>query len=69
MENTTSILIALLQDIHPDTVVFRSSNIYTAADMIHELEMNTNTGKQWGSDFLRVCRDMLARKSRNNLRG
>ena len=68
MENTTSILI-VSSDIHPDTVVFRSSNIYNSDKTIHELKMNTNTANSGVLTFFVFAATCLPGKSRNNLRG
>lgn len=56
--------IDLLSELDPKQVVIRyTSGSYTAEDMIANLEENTDLGRQWISDLLRVSRDMLIRKA------
>jgi len=54
----------LLREVPEDTIVFKAtSGIFTAKDMIKEVEDGTEFGHQYGSDVLRIARDLLARQA------
>lgn len=57
---------AALKELEPDVIVLRTSigKVYTAADMIGEIEKSTEIGKQWGSDLIRVARDLVVRQNK-----
>lgn len=60
-------LIQLLQELPPDQVVLTlldGSPPRTAAMIIFELENDTDLGRQYATDLLRVVRDLLSRKAR-----
>ncbi len=63
VDHLRATLLSLLAEIAPDAVVIKyMSCSYTAAAMIAELRAGTTAGDVYASDFLRVCRDFLARR-------
>src|SRR5277367_1694945 len=56
----------LLKEISGDVVVWRTLDrtSYSAAQMLDEIELGTETGKQWISDVLRVAIDVLRREAK-----
>lgn len=60
------VLIQLLGELPANTVVARymmPDGVFTAVRMIGELEQDSEVGRQWAGDLLRVSRDMLVRKA------
>lgn len=56
------IFINLLEELPANQIVWKSEITLTAQQMILELESETNLGKQYISDLLRISRDFLIRK-------
>lgn len=57
------IFINLLKELPPNQIVWKSEITLTTQQMILELESETDLGKQYISDLLRVSRDFLMRKT------
>lgn len=58
-------LIQLLSEVPADTIVFRPLDGLggrSAGQMIQEIKTDTELGRQYGSDLLRVARDFLKRQ-------
>ena len=56
--------INLLKELPDNTIIFKSSSNkkYTNLEMITELENNTELGRIYISDLLRISRDLLKRQ-------
>lgn len=58
--------INLLKEICDNTIVYKTMDkTYTAVDMIHEIENNTEIGYYFINEILRISRDLLIRQERN----
>lgn len=70
MTETLTIRQAMLNrlgSLSPDAVVHRTmSQNTTAAEMVELLTNRDTQGLMWGSDVLRIARDMLARSAKRN---
>lgn len=60
--------INLLKELPDNTIIFKlsSNKKYTNLEMINELENNTELGRIYISDLLRISRDILKRQSNKN---
>ncbi len=55
----------LLRELPPEHVAWRTEaqTSFTSRELAAEVEGGSDLGRQYGSDLLRVCRDLLARKA------
>lgn len=54
----------LLNEIKDDMIIYKTmSKSYTKVEMLYELTNQTECGKQYINDCLRVCRDLLIRQA------
>jgi hypothetical protein len=63
-----SVLRNLVSEVYPSSApLFRSASgvTVTAEQMMQELSNGSGIGREYGSDILRVARDLLARQARN----
>lgn len=62
-KSITEIFIALFKEVYENKVMWYLSTgqKYTAGDMVKEFENNSELGKQYISDVLRVSRDLISR--------
>jgi hypothetical protein len=60
------LLASLMRELPPDEVAWRVSDgsTFTAGQLVREIEARTDLGRIFGSDLLRVARDLLARRAR-----
>ena len=68
---TRDALTSLIAEVSPaDTILWETSDgeSYTAAQLRRELEAGSEVGRQYASDLLRVSRDYLRRKARQQAR-
>ena len=63
MNENRKLMISLLKEISPDTIVYNLMiGKITAEQMINEIDNGTETGLQWSSDLLRISRNLLIRQ-------
>lgn len=56
--------VALLNEIPEDTIVYKTmSHFYTAYELKQEMENDSIIARSWGSDLLRISRDMIIRQA------
>ena len=58
------LMASLVRECPPHLVIWHSSDgALTSEQMVKEIEDGTELGRQYAGDILRVCRDLLKRKS------
>lgn len=62
------IIAGLVREIPPDEIAWRTSDgtSFTSRQLVEEIEVGTELGRQYASDILRVSRDLLRRKAKRS---
>lgn len=66
VQKLKNVFILLLKETPPQTVLWKSmSGPFTAQDIINDLEVSGDIGRQYIEDFLRLTRDILQARTKN----
>lgn len=66
VQKLENVFILLLKEVQPKTVLWKSmSGTFTAQDIINDLEVSGDIGRQYIEDFLRLTRDILQACTKN----